>query len=775
MKQKTKKFSEKAQPSETKRGAFVFKDRSGKTHSMSGKSNLGSDEPTPDGHQSKLLEKIAPRKSDRAETSKPEGRILSKPSKHSGGKRRDERPEKKFEKKNSGKKRFEKDADRKPSRKFDKKSRNERAPSRRSSSDFENYTKLKATIDKNRKGFGFIIFENREYEDAFLNPREAEKFFHGDRVEASVDDDGQIMELKVIAHRFREVVGRFFPDGKNGMVVYERKRAREEIPIQGSTMGAKPRDWVRAKMHFDADAFEQSSAEIVQVYGQDLPASADIQMVSAEYNLIEEHTAEAIQEAESFELDLNDPERTDLRHIPFITIDGETARDFDDAIYVERNRDGHTLWVAIADVSHYVTEGSHLDQEAFSRGTSVYFPERAFHMLPRALSENLCSLKPDEPRLTMVSKMEFDKSGKRQSVEVMNALILSQRRATYNEIQKEWEENGSNKAWVYAPHFELYKKIRKNRAARGSIDFDLPEAELKVEPTGEPISIKNRPRLDAHRLIEEFMIAANEAVTDFALERKWPFIYRVHDEPTFKALEKFQDLCANSGVNFILKRENIAHSLGELILSLHGNASQTVLNMALLRSMAQAQYSSVYGTHFGLASKGYTHFTSPIRRYPDLIVHRMLKLLLQHEKNKEKLSESEREELQEKLDATAEHCSYRERIASDAERESIKLKQVRIMLPEVGNEFDGKVNGMMDNGLFIVLQDPFVEGVINKESMTDDQYEFQEERMLFVGRRKKRIFRIGDPVRIRVEKVDIDLRLIDFALAETTLDDEDHS
>jgi ribonuclease R len=773
MKQKTKNFSEKAQPSETKRGAFVFKDRSGKVHSMGNKSKL--DEPAPQERKSKLLEKIVPRKLDRTE---------GKPTKHGRAERQPEgRPEKrfekKFEKKRFGKKRSEKDFDRKPDRKFDKKfdkkSKRDRHTPQRSGVDFSNYTKLKATIDKNRKGFGFIIFENREYEDAFLNPREAERFFHGDRVEASVDDDGQIMDLKVIAHRFREVVGRFFPAGKNGMVVYERKKAREEIPVQGSTLGAKPRDWVRAKMHFDADGFEQSSAEILQVYGQELPPSADIQMVSAEYNLIEEHSAEAVKEAESFTLDLTDPERTDLRHIPFITIDGETARDFDDAIYVERNRDGHTLWVAIADVSHYVTEGTHLDQDAFSRGTSVYFPERAFHMLPRALSENLCSLKPNEPRLTMVSKLEYDKAGKRKSVEVMNALIFSQRRATYNEIQKEWEENGSNRSWVYAPHFELYQKIRKNRAARGSIDFDLPEAELKVEPTGEPISIKNRPRLDAHRLIEEFMIAANEAVTDYALERKWPFIYRVHDEPTFKALDKFQELCAHSGVNFVLKRENIAHSLSELILSLNGNPSQTVLNMALLRSMAQAQYSSVYGTHFGLASKGYTHFTSPIRRYPDLIVHRMLKLLLKYEKKKEKLTEHDREEIQEKLNETAEHCSYRERIASDAERESIKLKQVRIMLPEVGNEFDGKVNGMMENGLFIVLQDPFVEGVINKESMTDDQYEFQEERMLFVGRRKKRIFRIGDPVRIRVEKVDIDLRLIDFALAESTLDDEDDS
>jgi ribonuclease R len=634
--------------------------------------------------------------------------------------------------------------------------------------------KLKARIDKNRKGFGFLQFENRDYEDAFLNPHEAERFFHGDRVEATVSERGEVVEVTVIEHRFRELVGRFYPLGKTGMVVYERKKAREELPIIGDAKGAKVREWVRAKVIYPEEEFGKVSCEIIEVYGEELPARADIQMVSAEYSLVEEHSPEAVAEAESFVLDLKDPNRTDLQHVPFITIDGETARDFDDAIYVERTREGgFTLWVAIADVSHYVRQGTALDDEAYSRGTSVYFPERAFHMLPRALSENLCSLRPDGPRLTMTAKITFDRNGKKTGVEVMNSLIQSRRRATYNEIQAEADANVGNAQWEFRTHYDLYAILRRLRNERGSIDFDLPEAEVRVEPTGEPISIKNRPRLDAHRLIEEFMIAANESVTEWALERKWPFVYRVHDEPARQAILKFQELCAHYGVNFAYSEKNLPEALNAVVKEIVGNPAAILLNTALLRSMAQAHYGSVYGEHFGLASKAYTHFTSPIRRYPDLVVHRMLKLALDIEREKRKLGETEREEIEEKLAEITEHCSYRERIASDAERESIKLKQTRIMLKEVGNEFDAKVGGMNENGMFAAIDDPFVEGFIPQEGMNDDFYAYNEERQVFVGRRTKKTYKVGDPLRVRVDRVDLDLRRIDLSVisAETKRDE----
>jgi ribonuclease R len=495
-------------------------------------------------------------------------------------------------------------------------------------------------------------------------------------------------------------------------------------------------------------------------------------MIAAEFNLIEEHSEAAVHEAREKKLEVpgRDLEgREDLRAVPFITIDGETARDFDDAVYVERAKSGFILWVGIADVSHYVYEGSALDKDARSRGTSVYFPERAFHMLPRALSENLCSLRPNEPRLSMVAKMYFDKEGhiQRDKTELMEAVIQSKRRATYNEIQAEWEANKENRDWEYAPHFELYQQLRKMRQERGSIDFDLPEAELKVQPTGEVISIRERARIEAHRLIEEFMIAANEAVTEWIMDREWPFIYRTHEEPASDALEKFQKLAANVGVKVSIEQSQSPRVMAEVVRRLEGHPAQFLLNMALLRSMKQAVYTSVHGIHYGLASQAYTHFTSPIRRYPDLVVHRMLRRALRTEKKLLKVpNESELKEIEDDLTDAAEHCSYRERIASDAERESIKLKQVRAIQPHLGDDFEAKVVGMIDAGLFVQLKDPWCEGLVSKETMMDDFYQFNEERMVFYGRRKKRTFQIGDVLKVRVIKADVERRQIDFALAE---------
>lgn len=629
--------------------------------------------------------------------------------------------------------------------------------------------RLKATVDKNHKGFAFLIFEDRGFEDLFIPPRESESFFHGDRVEVTILPKGEVQEIKVLEHRFRELVGRYEPhsNGRGAWVVYERKRAREEVFIPKADSRARGGDWVRAKLHFHENGPMPVTAEVTEVYGPMLPASADIGMVAAEYNLVEEHSRAAVQQAESMTLEIpgRDLEgRLDLRDVPFITIDGETARDFDDAVYVEKSSSGYILWVAIADVSHYVSEGSALDREAYSRGTSVYFPEKAFHMLPRALSENLCSLRPKEPRLAMVSKIECDSAGRTVRTELYEAVIESRRRATYNEIQAEWEANGKNPGWEFAPHFSLYQKIRKLRRDRGSIDFDLPEADLYCDSkTGEVIHLKQRERLDAHRLIEEFMIAANEAVTEWMMKRTWPFVYRIHEEPDFAKLEKFRALAATVGVHFTLERPD-PKILADLVSRFENHPASALLNTSLLRSMRQAVYSATHGIHFGLASKGYTHFTSPIRRYPDLVVHRLLREALRAEKKAGAPKGTAREQLEEQLAEICEHCSYRERLASDAERESIRLKRVRVMIPRLGEEFEGKINGMVDSGMFVELSEPYVEGLISKESLTDDFYEFNEERMVFSGRRKKRTFQIGDRVVVRALKADIDTRQIDFGL-----------
>ncbi len=631
---------------------------------------------------------------------------------------------------------------------------------------------LKATVDKNRKGFAFLIFENKKIQDAFISPREAEGLFHGDRVEVQLTSSGRVQGVKVIEHRFREVVGRFSPfnsrNTRAGFVVYERKRAREEIYVPKVLQAVNPNDWVRVKLQFHNEGPYSVTGEILDVYGQDLPPCADVAMISAEYSLSEGHSKSVEQEAERHRLEIPGKDlenRKDLREIPFITIDGETARDFDDAIFVEKSKTGYILWVAIADVSHYVKEGSQLDQEARSKGTSVYFPERAFHMLPRALSENLCSLRPHEPRLALVAEMKFDQNGKRLSTRIIEAVIESKRRATYNEIQSEWEQHQGDPNWSFSAHFQLFEAMRKMRMKRGSIDFELPEAEVKVEPTGEVISILNRARIGTHRLIEEFMIAANEAVTVWMMERAWPFVYRVHEEPSLQSLEKFQALAATVGVQVFLERLESPKVIAELIRKLEGHPAQSLLNMSLLRSMKQAVYSSTHGIHFGLASEAYTHFTSPIRRYPDLVVHRLIKMALRAQGKKNRtIQDHARGKLEKELAEICEHCSYRERLAADAERESIKVKQVRAMIQRLGDEFEAKVVGMIDSGFFVQLQTPFVEGMVSVDSMTDDFYEFNEERMVFYGRRKRRTFKIGDTVQVKVIRADLDRRQIDFGL-----------
>lgn len=635
---------------------------------------------------------------------------------------------------------------------------------------------LIATVDRNRKGFAFLIFDDRRFEDMFVSANNSRSLFHGDRVSVRMRPDGSIASMDLKERRFQEFYGRFRRTPGAGFVTLNRKKIEEEIFVskigpEFSTL--KTGQWVRAKLVSHERGAHAFTAEIQEVLsGEDgkLPPSADLPMISSEFGLIEKHTAEAVEQAQRlrFDEDLK-AGRRDLRNVPFITIDGETARDFDDAVYVERHRSGYRLWVAIADVSHYVSEGTALDRDALARATSVYFPERAFHMLPRELSENLCSLRPNEPRLAMGCTIDFDREGQPGDIDVFNCLIQSRRRATYTEIyaesQRQATKTGYDPQWEFTPHFELYRSLRKARMARGSIDFDLPEAELVVAPTGEVQSIKLRERNDAHMLIEEFMIAANEAVTRWALEKQLPFVYRVHELPSAEAIQRFFALCRNFNVQVPAPKGGEAmadlnpKAFQQLLKEIAKSPAAELLNLGFLRSMKQARYTSEHGSHFGLASEAYTHFTSPIRRYPDLIVHRMLKRAL-----KGGIPPAERGEIEKKLELDMLHCNYRERLASEAERESIRLKQVRVMTDHLGEEFDGEVGGMTTTGMFIRLKDQYIEGRVAYELIPGDSYEFLEEKMIVRGRRTKKTFRIGDPVRIQVAAADLERRMIDFAL-----------
>ncbi len=639
----------------------------------------------------------------------------------------------------------------------------------------------KAIVQKNRKGFAFLIFEDKRTPDLFLPIFQARNFFQGDRVQVFLNSTGKIQKVHLLEHRFREIVGRFDysvkKNQKKTWVFYEKLQEKIEIPnafrsAENRHFSSLQRgDWIRVKLHFHRSGPVLVTGEILAHYGLILPASVDVEMISAEFNLQETHSPAALEEAQKFNTFEKSSEdlknREDLRHFDWITIDGETARDFDDAIYVEKTQMGYDLWVAIADVSYYVKDNSALNLDAYTKGTSVYFPERAFHMLPSALSENLCSLKPHEPRLALAVRMKFDSNGKKGEISIFEAIIESKRRATYQEMDREWKQFEKTPHWKYWHYFQLYQAMRQIRMQRGALDFELPEAEILVDTTpetyGEVLSIQNRSRLDSHRLIEEFMIATNEAVTEWMQAKNGPFIYRVHEKPSLQSFAHFVELAEMVGIKIpesTYQEEGVSPgALSRLLRQLEGHPAALLLNRTLLRSMKQAVYRAQYGIHYGLASKAYTHFTSPIRRYPDLIVHRLIRQVL---RNPHPLPKEDRAQLELKLTEICEHCSYRERLSAEAERESIKLKQVRLISKKLGEEFDGQVVGMVPTGMFIQLENPFVEGMVPSESMEGDVYTFHVQEMIFQGQRTKRILKIGDWIRIQVVRADLEKRQIDF-------------
>jgi len=627
-----------------------------------------------------------------------------------------------------------------------------------------------ATVEKNRRGFAFLVFDSARISDQFLSPRSARDYFHGDRVEVKFSDSKKIKSIKVIEHRFKEIFGRFNPEvimafrSKNttysGFVNYEYKFISESIYVPRAPSHLKAGDWVRIKLKFNEEADSEHehlvTGEVVESFGQELAAKTDVLRIATEFNLKESHSSAAIKEAEKLKFEFL-TNREDLTGVPFITIDGDDARDFDDAIFVERDGRGYTLWVAISDVGEYIKEDSALDCEAKERGCSVYFPERAFHMLPAFIAEGLCCLRPQETRLALVAKINFDEHAKRTDMDIFEAVIKCKRRATYNEIQKEYLSNINNKQWEFAPHFELYKLLKKMKQERGALDFDLPEASIELDKDCEPQKIEKLERFDSHKLIEEFMIAANEAVTNWVLIKDYPFIFRVHAEPDLMALERFGILARCFGLKIKVNSLKSVLGISKLLKSLSSNESEEILNMAMLRSLKQARYSAVHDIHYGLASTAYTHFTSPIRRYPDLIVHRILKSII----NDTKVERNEEKKLHKKLEELAEHCSYRERIAMEAERSAKKLKQVRFVKKCLGNEYAGKIIGMNTAGFFVQVDTPFIEGFVSRETLNDDFY-FNEDKMLFVGKRSGRKFKLGQILNIQAVRADTDRKEVEF-------------
>lgn len=631
------------------------------------------------------------------------------------------------------------------------------------------------------KGFGFVIADdaNPNERDLHISQDRLHGAMNNDRVVAHIeqpattDKAGEGEIVRILERANKRVVGIFHPAQKIGFVTPLDTRIKEDIIIPQDCFGeAKEDAHVVVELTVWPSDRKRAEGRIVEVLGYDGDAGLDILDIIKKHDLPLEFPQE-VQKAANRIPETIDGEptdgRRDMRHLPLITIDGEDAKDLDDAVYAERLDNGTwRLGVYIADVSYYVQEGKPLDTEAYARGTSVYLVDRVIPMLPKRLSNGICSLNEGVDRFSMAAEMEYDEKGKLLRYEIFPAIIRVRHRMTYTAVNQMLVDKDEAVRTTYCdilPMLEdlegLRNVLRNRRVRRGAIDFDLPEVKVILDEQGKPIELKKRVRNLAESIIEECMLAANETVAEHMQRKKRPFLYRVHELPDSEKLERLNNLLAAFGRTMPKEKGDIKPlAMQKLLNSVSGEPEERIISTVMLRSMKQARYSAENLGHFGLAAKYYTHFTSPIRRYPDLIVHR----LLREDMNRKRLSAKRRGELEEQLPLIAEHTSICERTAAEAERDTVELKLVEYMSRFIGEEFDGVISGVTAFGIFVELENG-VEGLVRMTSLTDDYYIFAEDKYMLIGERTGKTFRLGDPLRIVVDKTDLAECNIDFLVA----------
>jgi len=622
-------------------------------------------------------------------------------------------------------------------------------------------------------GYGFVIPETPGEEDIFIGPRNLKEAMHGDRVVARVESirkkgrEGKV--IRVLERGFRKVVGKFMKGKNYSYIIPDDERILQEVYIpEGETKRARPNQIVVGEITRYPTERANPEGRVTYILGYPDDPEVEPQIIIHKYDLPHRFSSLALKEARclpSLPSSQEYKERVDLREIPTFTIDGENAKDFDDAVSIEKEKDGEIkLYVSISDVSHYVKEGTVLDEEAYLRGTSVYFPDRAIPMFPPELSNEICCLHPRVDRLTFTVEMTYNANGERRRVQFYPSVIRSGERLTYTLVKKillDEDDELKSKFRTIVPSLEwmadLAQRLREKRMERGALDFDLPEPEVVLNLQGETEDIIRAERNLAHQIIEEFMIAANEAVAHFMEESGSPFIYRIHEPPRGEAVDEFRSFISHLGYKMRKEGDHSPKEFQKVLLEVQGRPEERVINNVLLRSMKWAKYSALNLSHFGLASDSYTHFTSPIRRYPDLMVHRLLKnVLLKKEVN---ISE-------EVLARKADHLSQRERVAMEAEREILDRYRVRFMKDKIGEVLEGVISGVTAFGFFVEIKNIFVEGLVRVTSLHDDYYHYHEKRYCLVGERTHKTFRIGDEVKVRLERVDVERRHIDFGLVK---------
>lgn len=636
-------------------------------------------------------------------------------------------------------------------------------------------------LQSSERGYAFLVPDDKLFPDVFISPKAVNGGMHKDRVIVRINESGNLDKrsegevIKILERNNQIIVGTYDSNKYFGFVAPDDQRISQDIFIpKGQVTGAKTGQKVVVEITKWPEKGKNPEGRIIEILGFKNKPGVDILSILKGHNLNEEFPEEVIEEAKNIEATVTAEmikNRRDLRNLTMVTIDGEDAKDLDDAISLENMGDFYRLGVHIADVTHYVKEGSELDKEALKRATSVYLVDRVIPMLPRELSNGICSLNPKVDRLAFTVIMDIDNDGNLINHEIFESVIHINERMTYTNVFKILEQKDEELLKRYDYLINMFDEmknlaliLRKKRMDRGAIDFDFDEAKIILDELGKPIDVKRYEITIANKIIEEFMLACNETVAEHFFWGNVPFMYRIHETPDPEKMHNFAIFAQNLG--HTLKGITKIHpkALQQLLNNVKGTKEENLISRVMLRSLQKAKYSHDNDIHFGLATNYYSHFTSPIRRYPDLIIHRIMK-----EFSNGSNGGSRDKYWRELLPGMAEHCSERERSAEEAERDTDDVKKAEYMKQHEGEIFDGIISGVSSSGIFVELKNT-IEGKVKLSSLEDDFYVYHDTKFCVIGERNRKIYRIGDEVRVIVARVDEEARLVEFLFVDK--DDE---
>ncbi|MFW6209491.1 MAG: ribonuclease R [Spirochaetota bacterium] len=640
-------------------------------------------------------------------------------------------------------------------------------------------SKVSGKLSVTNRGFGFVIVADGT--DLFIPSGNMYTAMDGDKVQAEITEQAKQKNpvgkvVKIVERSTKEYVGAYKEKDGTAMVVPENERQdrpfiipKNKIIPSGSKKKPRPGEMVLVRLERWDDPKKDPLGSIIEIIGHPKDPGIDVKIVAKSNGLSTEFPKKVKQQSDRIsaaDMKAEAKRREDLSGLKCFTIDPESAKDFDDAVSLQQLKDGtFELGVHIADVSHYVQQGSVLDNEAFERGTSVYFVNSVIPMLPEKISNNLCSLRPNEDRLAFSVMMNIDARGYVKDFRIVESVIRSKRRYTYEEVEEIISGKPDPNAKILNMMMMLSLVLRHRREEMGSIDFDMTQPVISLDKNGIPYEVRPHERLDAHRLVEEFMLAANLTVARFVAEKNsakqpWPFIYRVHERPKEEDLREFLALLKNLGISYRISGELQPEDYRKILDVIENMEFKEFVEKVALRSMTKAVYSTQNQGHFGLAFDAYTHFTSPIRRYPDLEVHRLLKEYSSSGRPRKTKA------LTQRLESVCAQSSQRERVAIDAEREYTRIKSMQFLSKKIGNTYDGVISGVTSFGIFVELTHYLIDGLVHVSEMSGDFYTFDAENYQFVGKKSGKTYRIGDPIKVKIKNVSIEEQRADFTVVK---------